>query len=189
MKNAFAASTLTRPDVQRLNSAFAWVCALLAVALPLAVLYQLMTTPTEGLLLRSGVSLSTLQAAMLEVELWQRVLVVGLGMVPVCCASYGLVCAMRCFSGFSQREYFSLRNVRYLRGFAAGVFASVVAGFFVSMAISVVLTLGAPAGQRALAMGLGSNELITLLFAGMVWQISAVMAKAVALAEENAQFV
>jgi len=52
-----------------------------------------------------------------------------------------------------------------------------------------VLTLGAPAGQRALAMGLGSNELLTLLFAGMVWQISAVMAKAVALAEENAQFV
>lgn len=189
MKNTFAASTLTRPDVQRLNSAFAWVCAVLAVALPLAVLYQLVTTPTEGLLLRSGVSLSTVQAAMLEVELWQRILVVGLGMVPVCCASYGLVCAMRCFSGFSQSEYFSLRNVRCLRGFAAGIFASVVAGFFVSMAISVVLTLGAPAGQRALAMGLGSNELITLLFAGMVWQISAVMAKAVALAEENAQFI
>ncbi len=189
MKNTFAASTLTRPDVQRLNSAFAWVCALLAVALPLAVFYQLVTTPTEGLLLRAGVSLSTLQAAMLEVELWQRIFAVMLGMVPVCCASYGLVCAMRCFSGFSQSEYFSLRNVRYLRGFAAGVFASVVAGFLVSMAISVLLTLGAPAGQRALAMGLGSNELLTLLFAGMVWQISAVMAKAVALAEENAQFI
>lgn len=189
MKNAFAASTLTRPDVQRLNSAFAWVCALLAVALPLAVFYQLVTTPTEGLLLRAGVQLSALQLVMLDVELWQRVLAVVLGMVPVCCASYGLVCAMRCFSGFSQSEYFSLRNVRYLRGFAAGVFASVVAGFFGSMLISVVLTLGAPAGQRALSIGLGSNELMTLLFAGMVWQISAVMAKAVALAEENAPFV
>ena len=79
--------------------------------------------------------------------------------------------------------------MRYLRGFAAGFFASVVTGFFVAMAISVVLTLGAPAGQRALAVGLGSNELITLLFAGMVWQIAAVMSRAVALAEENAQFV
>jgi hypothetical protein len=79
--------------------------------------------------------------------------------------------------------------VRYLRGFAAGVFASVVTGFFVSMAISVVLSLGAPAGPRPQAQGRGSNELLTLLFAGMVWQISAVMAKAVALAEENAQFV
>ncbi|MEO8024746.1 hypothetical protein, partial [Polaromonas sp.] len=95
MKNTFAASTLTRPDVQRLNNAFAWVCASLAVALPLAVCYQLITTPTEGLLLRSGISLSALQAAMLEVALWQRVLAVVLGMVPVCCTSYGLVCAMR----------------------------------------------------------------------------------------------
>jgi hypothetical protein len=189
MKNAFAASTLTRPDVQRLNSAFAWVCALLAVTLPLAVFYQLVTTPTEGLLLQVGVSLSTLQAALLEVALWQRMLVVALGMVPVCCAAYGLVCAMRCFSGFSQAEYFSVRTVRYLRGFAAGVFASVVAGFLVSMLTSVLLTAGIPAGQRALAVGLGSNELLTLLFAGMVWQIAAVMAKAVALAEENAQFV
>lgn len=189
MKNTFAASTLTRPDVQRLNNAFAWVCASLAVALPLAVCYQLITTPTEGLLLRSGISLSALQAAMLEVALWQRVLAVVLGMVPVCCTSYGLVCAMRCFSGFSQAEYFSVRTVRYLRGFAAGIFASVVTGLFAWMLISVVLTAGAPAGQKALSFGLGSNELLTLLFAGMVWQIAAVMGKAVALAEENAQFI
>jgi len=189
MKTRLTAATLSGPDVQRLNSAFAWACALLAVALPLAVLYQLVTTPTEGLLLRAGVSLSAVQVAMLDVELWQRLLALGLGMLPVCCASYGLVCAMRCFSGFSQGEYFSLRTVRYLRGFAAGVFASVVTGFVVAMAISVLLTLGAPAGQRALAVGLGSNELITLLFAGMVWQIAAVMSRAVALAEENAQFV
>jgi hypothetical protein len=58
-----------------------------------------------------------------------------------------------------------------------------------STLITVVLTAGAPAGQRALSLGFGSNELLTLLFAGMVWQIAAVMAKAVALAEENAQFV
>ena len=189
MKSTLTAATLSGPEVQRLNSAFAWACALLAVAMPLAVLYQLVTTPTEGLLLRAGVNLPAVQLAMLDVELWQRTAAVLLGMLPVCCASYGLVCAMRCFSGFSQAEYFSLRTVRYLRGFAAGVFASVVAGFIASMLISVLLTAGAPAGQKSLALGLGSNELITLLFAGMVWQIAAVMAKAVALAEENAQFV
>ena len=96
---------------------------------------------------------------------------------------------MRCFSGFSQAEYFSLRTVKYLRGFAAGIFASVVTGVLASTLVTVVLTMGAPAGQRALSLGLGSNELLTLLFAGMVWQIAAVMARAVALAEENAQFV
>ncbi|HYW57850.1 MAG TPA: DUF2975 domain-containing protein [Polaromonas sp.] len=189
MKNTLSSATLSTPEVQRLNSAFAWACALLAVALPVAVCYHLMTTPTVGLLLRAGVNLSAVQAQALDVSFLQRSLAVALGMTPVLCASYGLVCAMRCFSGFSQGEYFSLRTVRYLRGFAAGIFASVVAGFFASMLISVVLTAGAPAGQKALAFGLGSNELLTLLFAGMVWQIAAVMAKAVALAEENAQFV
>lgn len=110
MKTTLTAATLSGPEVQRLNSAFAWVCALLSVALPLAVLYQLMTTPTDNLLLRAGTSLSAVQVAMLDVALWQRLLTVGLG----------------------------------------------------------------------------SNELITLLFAGMVWQIAAVMSRAVALAEENA---
>ena len=189
MKNTLTVAALSGPQVQRLNSAFAWVCALLAVTLPVAVLYQLVTTPTVGLLLRAGVTLSALQVAMLDVSLLQRSLAVALGMVPVCCACYGLVCAMRCFSGFSQAEYFSVRTVRYLRGFAAGIFASVTAVFFVDLLMSLLLTAGAPAGQRALALGLDSNELLTLLFAGMVWQIAAVMAKAVALAEENAQFV
>lgn len=189
MKNTLTAAALSGPEVQRLNSAFAWACALLAVTLPLAVLYQLVSTPTLGLLQRSGITLSALHMVALDVTLWQRSLAVLLGLLPVCCASYGLVCAMRCFSGFSQAEYFSLRTVRYLRGFAAGIFASVVAGFLVSMLIGVVLTAGMPTGPRSLAVGLGSNELLTLLFAGMVWQIAAVMAKAVALAEENAQFV
>lgn len=189
MKSPLTAAALSAPEVQRLNSAFAWVCALLAVALPLAVLYQLASTPSVDLLMKAGVVLSVQQAAALDVTLTQRILAVLLGMVPVCCAAYGLVCAMRCFSGFSQAEYFSLRTVRYLRGFAAGIFASVVAGFLVSMLVSVVLTASAPAGERALAMGLGSNELITLLFAGMVWQIAAVMSRAVALAEESALLV
>lgn len=188
MKKSLTAAALSGPDVQQLNSAFAWMCALLTVALPLAVFYQLATTPTEGLLLRAGVTLSGMQAA-LEVTLWQRSLAVLLGLVPVCCASYGLVCAMRCFSGFSQAEYLSVRTVRCLRGFAAGIFASVVAGFLVSLLISALLTAGAPVAQRALAVGLGSNELLTLLFAGMVWQIAAVMARAVALAEEKTQSV
>jgi hypothetical protein len=77
------ASTLSTPEVQRLNSAFAWVCALLAVALPLAVLYQLATTSTEGLLLRAGVHLSVVQVKMLDVSLGQRIVAVMLGVLPV----------------------------------------------------------------------------------------------------------
>jgi putative transcriptional regulator len=83
--------------------------------------------------------------------LGQKCLVVLLGVLPVCCASYGLVCAMRCFSGFSQAEYFSLRTVKYLRGFAAGIFASVVTGVVASMLITVVSDPGR-AGRAARAL-------------------------------------
>lgn len=182
-------SALPAPDAQRVSSVLAMACALLAVALPLAVAYQLLTTPIEGLLMRAGLLMSLPQSAALDITLAQKCLAVAIGVLPVCCASYGLVCAMRCFAGFSQGEYFSLRTVKYLRGFAAGIFASVIMGLLASALMSLVLTVGAPAGRRALSLGLGSNELLTLLFAGMVWQIAAIMAKAVALAEENAQFV
>jgi hypothetical protein len=189
LKNTAIPTAPTGPDVQGISSVLAWACALLAMALPLAVAYHLLSTPVESLLLRAGVLLSASQTAALDITVGQKSLAALLGVLPVCCASYGLICAMRCFSGFSQAEYFSVRTVKYLRGFAAGIFASVVAGAVSATLITVVLTSGAPAGQRALSVGLGSNELLTLLFAGMVWQIAAVMARAVALAEENAQFV
>lgn len=189
MKHTATPLAASGPDVQGISSVLAWACALLAVALPLAVAYHLLSTPVDSLLVRAGLSLQAAQAAAMDITLGQKCLAALLGVLPVCCASYGLVCAMRCFSGFSQAEYFSLRTVKYLRGFAAGIFASVVTGVLASTLVTVVLTLGAPAGQRALSLGLGSNELLTLLFAGMVWQIAAVMARAVALAEENAQFV
>ncbi|MFS2036443.1 hypothetical protein ACEN8I_20650 [Polaromonas sp. CT11-55] len=189
MKHTATPLAPSGPDVQRLSSVLAWACALLAVALPLAVAYHLLSVPVESLLMRAGVSSQVAQAAAMEVTLGQKCLSVLLGVVPVCCASYGLMCAMRCFSGFSQAEYFSLRTVKYLRGFAAGIFASVVTGVLSSTLITLVLTSAAAAGPRALSLSLGSNELLTLLFAGMVWQIAAVMARAVALAEENAQFV
>jgi hypothetical protein len=189
MKNTLSHAVPRGPDVHAVSSVLAWACALLAVALPLAVAYHLLSTPIETLLLRSGLLLSGAQTAALEIVPIQKFLAVLLGVLPVCCVSYGLVCAMRCFSGFSQAEYFSPRTVRYLRGFAAGIFASVLVGLLSPALMSLVLGWGGPALRRSLSLGFGSNELLILLFAGMVWQIAAVMARAVALAEENAQFV
>jgi hypothetical protein len=186
MKTVRTASSAT--DMQNLNSVLAWACALLAALLPLAFAYQLLSSPTDNLLMRAGLSLTNLQIAMLDISVAQKCLAAVLGVMPVCLASWGLVSAMRCFSGFSQGEYFSARNVSYLRGFAAGIFASVVASVFSSTLIGLVLTWPAT-GRHALTLGMGSNELLTLLFAGMVWQIAAVMARAVAEAEEETRYV
>ncbi len=47
----------------------------------------------------------------------------------------------------------------------------------------------APHGERALSLGIDSNDLLMLVFAGIVWQIARAMTQAVELADEHAQIV
>ncbi|WP_246678429.1 MULTISPECIES: hypothetical protein [unclassified Mesorhizobium] len=56
-------------------------------------------------------------------------------------------------------------------------------------AMSVLLTLDAPAGQHRLTLSFGSDTVLMLLAAGTIAVIAWVMAEATALAEENQQFV
>ena len=155
----------------------------LAFLLPAAVIYFLMSTPTEALLARLAVRNPG------PVETWQLGVAGVLALLPVTFMSLGLLSARRCFQSFARGEYFTLRAVKGLRGFAAAMFAAGVAGILVTPIGALVVTYTLPPGTRTLAFGIGSTDVLTLLFAGIVWQIAAMMAKAVALAEEHAQFV
>jgi site-specific recombinase len=84
---------------------------------------------------------------------------------------------------------FVVEATNYLRRFAGRVAASVAVGMLCSTALSVVLTLGNPPGMRHVAIGVGSNEVFMLLFAGMVWLMAAVIGQGQSLAEENESFV
>jgi len=161
----------------------ATTCLALAIALPVLTLYGLCTTSAEVWLARLGLKPG------LPIALWQSGLAAGVGMLPVCAMAYGLLRARLCFLGFVRGETFSLGTVRHLRGFAAGLVSSAVAGLLSPALTSVLLTLQAPAGQRSLVLGVGSNEILMLLFAGIVWQIAHVMTQAVELADEHAQIV
>ena len=93
-----------------------------------------------------------------------------------------------CFAQFARGLHFTVAAVQALRRFARGVFAAALAGAVVPTAVVLLLTTGGP-HPAALAISLGSQHLFMLLFAGVLWQIAAVLARAVTLAEENAQFV
>jgi len=69
------------------------------------------------------------------------------------------------------------------------MFAAAAAACLSVPLISVLLTMAAPAGQHMVKMQVGSNELLLLLFAGIVWQIARVMTQAVELAEDHAQII
>jgi hypothetical protein len=185
-----SSQSATLPLSQRLNALLAVACLALVIALPALTLYGLCTTPPEIWLERLGVK-SAFPAGEpgLQIAWWQSGLATLVGMLPVGAVAYGLFRARLCFLGFMRGETFSLGTVRHLRGFAVGMFAAAVAGLLSSALISVLLTLGAPPGKRALSLGIGSNDLLMLLFAGIVWQIARVMTQAAELADEHAQIV
>jgi len=164
-------------------------CLALAVVLPVLAGYYLCTSSVSALAHTIGIPTPVRDPTAFQLALLQRALVVALGAMPVLCMAYGLLCARHCFVSFAQGTYFSSSAVRGLRGFAAGVFFSVVASLAVAPLLSVVLTLGGAGAKPSMTFNIGSSQVLSLLFAGIVWQIAAVMTKAVALAEENAQFV
>jgi hypothetical protein len=174
------------PDSPRVVSLLSGMCLLLAVALPALVLYYLVVSPAQVLGERLGIPPESVPV---ELAAWQRVIVVALGTLPVLCLAFGLTRARRCFQSFARHEYFTLGVVQGLRGLAVGVFLSGALGLLAAPLSSAVVALSAAPGQRSIALSLDSTNLLTMLFAGLVWQISAVMAKAVTLAEENSQFV
>jgi len=184
-------SQSTRPPIGHgLNNLLALACLVLALVLPALTLYGLCSTPAEAWL--AGLGVKPPPAADLSgwhIAPWQSGLAMLVGMLPVCGVAYGLLRARRCFLGFVRGETFSRGTVQHLRGLAAGIFASAIAGLLSPPLISVLLTLGAPAGKRALSLGVSSNEVLMLLFAGIVWQIAHVMTQAVELADEHAQIV
>ncbi len=69
------------------------------------------------------------------------------------------------------------------------MFWSTVAAFLTTPVLTFLITLGAGPGNYQVSVNFSSTQALTLLFAGIVWQVAAVMTRAVALAEENAQFV
>lgn len=170
---------------QRLSQLLGLTCLLLAIALPALVLYYFLMSPPEALAQKAGVAAGSLP---FHLSFWQRAVIVLLGILPAAFTAYGLLCARRSFLSFAVGDYFTPQAVRGLRGFAGGMLFSSVAGMVVAPVLGLVVAAGA-GGRSSLTLAIGSNQLMLLLFAGIVRQIAAVMAKAAALAEENARFV
>jgi Protein of unknown function (DUF2975) len=178
-----------RFGTQVTSRALAWFCLLLAAMLPLGSLYYMSTHWPFALMAALGdAALPNRDAALFAATSRQLMIAAAVGMAPVALMSYAMTIAYRCFSGFARGEYFTHAAVRHLRGFARAMFGAALACLIVPPLVGLIITIGS-SGQASLVVSLGSQHLVLLVFAGVVWQMASVMAKAVALAEENAQFV
>lgn len=170
-----------------LSRVLAAACVALAVLLPVATAIALWLLPVQAWPARFGIPGVAGPAASLAA--WQLDVAWLAGMLPVSCAACGLWHARRCFQGFARGDYFNETVVGSLRGLSVGMLAAAVAGLVAPSIVSLALSWNLGPGQRSLAIGFGSNDLLLLLFSAVVWQIATVMRRAVALARENEAFI
>lgn len=93
---------------------------------------------------------------------------------------FGLLLAGRALTPEAQRR---------LQGFAAATTALGLLSPLAGSALSLLLTLDAPPGQRRLVLAVSSDQFLVVLLGAVLLVLARVMADAVRAAEENAGFV
>jgi Protein of unknown function (DUF2975) len=123
------------------------------------------------------------------VQDWQRVVGALLTGIPVALMLRGVWEARLCFKQFAVGQVFTSLAVQQLRKFAAWIMGSSLVSILIGPALSVVLTINNAPGTQQVAIGIGTDHVLTLMFAAVVWVMASVIAQGQALAEENASFV
>jgi hypothetical protein len=118
-----------------------------------------------------------------------RLLGMVISALPLACLIWGLLRVRRCFERFAQSRFFTIENIHGLRDFAIAVFASTLLKPFAGAALSILLSWRTYATGKTLVVNLGSDALLALLFAGLIAVVASVLAEAMAIADENAQFI
>jgi len=181
-----AAPERSRADrVRRLSGALAVLCLGVAALLPVLMAAYWWLTPAEVLFRQAGLALAPPAALGLPIRLGGF----ALAMIPLAALALGLISARRCFASFAAGRIFSAEAARALRGFALGVGASALLKPLAGAALSLLLGAASPGETRSLVLSVGSETLLTLLFAAMVAIIASVLAEAAEIAAENEQFV
>jgi hypothetical protein len=171
--------------IRKMSARLAGACLALVLFLPIIVPY-LWTAETAYLSRYANLTPTALQQPL---ELWQRVTAALLMEIPVVFMCVGLWQARRCLLGFASGQMFTDEAVNHLRRFAVWIMRSALAAFVVSTLLSMLLSYYNAPGTRQLAIGIGSDHLLMLFFAGLVWVMAGIIREARVIAEENKTFV
>lgn len=169
----------------RWSRALAAACLCIAALLPALMLVYWWLTPADAVFRQAGLGLSPPA----ELGLPVRLAGFAFAMVPLAALVLGLLSARRCFACFAAGRIFSAEAARGLRGFALGVGASALLKPLAGAALSLLLGAASPEQTRTLVLSVGSDTLLSLLFAVMVAIVASVLVSAADIAAENEQFV
>jgi Protein of unknown function (DUF2975) len=119
----------------------------------------------------------------------QRLRALLVSLLPAAAGQYALWHLWRLIGRYAQGDVFGPAAVAALDRFARGLLALVLAQLVARTLMSVALTWDFPPGQRVMAVSLGSNDYMLLLFASVLVAIARVMHHAATIAEDHAGFV
>ena len=118
-----------------------------------------------------------------------RALGAAVSLLPIAVGLYALWQLWRLFAEYGAGRVFGRAAQVRLQRFAWALLAAALLAPLVRAVMSVVLTMGNPAGQRQLVIGFSWNDYLAVLLAAVLIAIATVMAEAVRVAEENESFV
>lgn len=172
--------------LRRISRGMELACWLLLVVLPLALAYYWTMAGEAELAAHARLSPQAVQG---PITGWQRTASGVVMAIPLGLLLAGVWQARRCFAMFARGQVFTRQATVLLGRFAGWVAWAALASMLAGGVGSVLLTWHNPPGQRQLALGISSDHVFTLFFAGTVWLLAAVIAQGRSLAEENEGFV
>lgn len=171
--------------IKVLSAVMVWSCTIIAVLLPTGVATIWLAAPTDYLAAQAKVPIEWLG----DFQWFGRGAGMAVTLVPLAALVWALLRVRVCFAGFARGELFTGATTAGFRDFSLGVLLWAVLSVPAATALSVLMSWGAPPGQRQLAIAVSSDTLLMLFFAGTTAVVGWILAEASAIAEENAQFV
>ncbi|MDX2222693.1 MAG: DUF2975 domain-containing protein [Rhodospirillaceae bacterium] len=176
----------------RLQALSRWLsrfCLLLMITMPIgAVLTWTLLWGELGqpFAVRAGVREELIPVALTPVQQAAGAFVT---LVPTGLLVYGLMWLRRLFAAFAAGQVFSADNARAIRVFAWSIIGLHIAQIFTLGLSSIIITMLNPPGQRVLAFGLSSDQVLAL-FVGLVFVLIAhVLEEGRRIADDNAAIV
>ena len=102
---------------------------------------------------------------------------------------YAVWCVWRMFGELAADEPLSLTAASWMQRGSVGFLAAAVASFLATPIATVALTLANPPGERELSIGIGSNHLLALLIAAIMFMTSRILALAAEIRDDQRAIV
>lgn len=171
---------------RKFSQVIAFACIAILFTAPIVALYFLINIDQFVDLTRNSLGLPIQWQTVSNTQwygLWLLTsLYIAIGLV-------GLYFLLRAFSNFAKGQLFNRSNSRDLRLFSKLLFVQALAKPLLFAVSSILLSINHPAGQKILSVSFGSNEIMVIALAMILWVMSDLLVKGSELESENKQFI